>query len=64
LQHFEISFDGKNQRKIVIFGHFEMSPAPGHGYRKFKIGHAVTKAMVQSTFVPSLISIEVFSTVL
>jgi hypothetical protein len=25
LQHFEISFDGKHQRKIVIFGNFEIS---------------------------------------
>jgi hypothetical protein len=57
LQHFEINFDGKNQRKIVIFGNFEMSPRC-HGNKKFKPGHVVTKAMVQSTFVPSLISIE------
>jgi hypothetical protein len=57
LQHFEINFDGKNQRKIVIFGKFEMSPRC-HGNRKFKSGHVVTKAMVQSTFMPSLISIE------
>jgi hypothetical protein len=57
LQHFEINFDGKNQRKIVIFGNFEMSPC-FHGNRKFKPEHVVTKAMVQSTFVPSLISIE------
>jgi hypothetical protein len=53
LQHFEINFDGKNQRKLVIFGNFEMSPRC-HGNRKFKPGHVVTKAMVQ----PSLISIE------
>jgi hypothetical protein len=26
LQHFEISFDGKKQCKIVIFGNFETSP--------------------------------------
>jgi hypothetical protein len=57
LQHFEINFDGKNQRKIVIFGNFEMSPHC-HGNRKFKPEHVVTKAMVQSTFVPSLIIIE------
>jgi hypothetical protein len=57
LQHFEINFDGKNQRKILIFGNFEMSPRC-HGNRKLKSGHVVTKAMVQSTFVPSLISIE------
>jgi hypothetical protein len=57
LQHFEINFDGKHQRKIVIFGNFEMSPRC-HGNRKFKPEHVVTKAMVQSTFVPSLISIE------
>jgi hypothetical protein len=47
----------KNQRKIVIFGNFEMSPQC-HGNRKFKPEHVVAKAMVQSTFVPSLISIE------
>jgi hypothetical protein len=57
LQHFEINFDGKNQRKIVIFDNFEMPPRC-HGNRKFKPEHAVAKAMVQSTFVPSLISIE------
>jgi hypothetical protein len=56
-QHFEINFDGKNQGKIVIFGNFEMSPSC-HGNRKFQPEHVVTKAMVQSTFVPSLISIE------
>jgi hypothetical protein len=49
----------KNQRKIVSFGHFEMSPRC-HGKRKVKTEHVVTKAMVQSTFVPSLISIEAF----
>jgi hypothetical protein len=43
----------------VIFGNFEMSPRY-HGNRKFKTEHGVTKAMVQSTFVPSLISIEAF----
>jgi hypothetical protein len=47
----------KNQRKIVIFGKFEMS-SHCHGKRKFKTEHVATKAMVQSTFVPSLISIE------
>jgi hypothetical protein len=57
LQDFESNFDGKNQRKIVIFGNFEMSPRC-HGNRKFKPGHVVSKAIVQSTFVPSLISIE------
>jgi hypothetical protein len=57
LQHFKIIFDGKNQRKIVIFGNFEMSPRC-HGNRKFKPEKVVTKAMIQSTFVPSLISIE------
>jgi hypothetical protein len=51
MQHFEISFVGKNQRKIVIFGNFEMSPH-SNGNRKFKTEHAVTKAMVQPTFVP------------
>jgi hypothetical protein len=59
LQHFEINFDGKNRGKIVIFGNFEMSPLC-NGYRKFKTEHVVTKAMVQSTFVPSLIGIEAF----
>jgi hypothetical protein len=53
LQHFEINYDGKNQRKIVIFGNFEMSPRC-HGNRKFMPEHVVARAMVQSTFVPSL----------
>jgi hypothetical protein len=57
LQHFEIKFDGKNQGQKVIFGNFEMSPRC-HGNRKFKPEHVVSKAMVQSTFVPRLISIE------
>jgi hypothetical protein len=57
LQHFEINFGGKNQRKIVIFGNFEMSPRC-HGNRKFKPEHVIARAMVQSTFVPSLISVE------
>jgi hypothetical protein len=57
LQHFEFNFDGKNQRKIVISGNFEMS-LRCHGNRKFKPEHVVAKAMVQSTFGPSLISIE------
>jgi hypothetical protein len=57
LQHFEINFDGKHQRKIVIFGNFEMSPRC-HGNRKFEPDHVVARAMVQSTFVPSLISVE------
>jgi hypothetical protein len=55
LQHFEINFDGKNQRKIVIYSNFEMFPRC-HGNRKFKPEHVVTKAMVQSTFVLSLFS--------
>jgi hypothetical protein len=59
LQHFEINFDGKSRGKIVIFGNFEMPPRC-HGNRKFKTEHVVTKAMVQSTFVPSLISIDAF----
>jgi hypothetical protein len=46
----------KNQLKIVIFGNFEMSPRC-QGNRKFKTEHVVTKAMFQSAFVPSLISI-------
>jgi hypothetical protein len=29
-----------------------------HGNRKFKPEHVVVRAMVQSTFVPSLISVE------
>jgi hypothetical protein len=57
LQHFEINFDGENQRKIVIFGKIEMSPHC-HGNRKFKPGHVVTQAIVQSTFESSLMSIE------
>jgi hypothetical protein len=62
-QHFEINFDGKNQRKIVIFGNFDMSPSC-HGNKKFKTEHVVTKAMVQSIFAPSLISIEEYLIVL
>jgi hypothetical protein len=58
LQHFGINFfDGKNQRKIMIFGHFELSPRC-HGNMIFKTEHVVTKVMVQSTSVPSWISIE------
>jgi hypothetical protein len=57
MQHFEINCDGKNQRKIVIFGNFEMFPRC-HGNRKFKPEHVVAKALVKSTFVSSLISIE------
>jgi hypothetical protein len=57
LQHFEINFDGKNQRKIVIFGNLEMSPRC-HGNRKFKPEHVVSRAMFRSTFVQSLISVE------
>jgi hypothetical protein len=38
------------------FWHFPLC----HGNKKIKIEHAVTKAMVQSTSVPSLISIESF----
>jgi hypothetical protein len=57
LQNSEVNFDGKNQRKILILGNFEMSPRC-HGDRKFKPEHVVAKAMVQSTLVPSLISIE------
>jgi hypothetical protein len=61
LQYLKLKFDGKNQLKIVIFGNFEMS-SRCHGNRKFKPGHVLTKAMGQSTFVPSLISIKaVFS---
>jgi hypothetical protein len=41
----------------VIFGNFEMSPCC-HGNRKFKPEHVVARAMVQLTFVPSLISVE------
>jgi hypothetical protein len=47
----------KKQRRIVTLGNFEMSPSC-HGNRKFKTEHVVTKTMVQSTFVPSLISIQ------
>jgi hypothetical protein len=49
----------KKQCKMVIFGNFETSPRC-HGNRKFTIEHAVTEAMVKSTFVPNLISIEAF----
>jgi hypothetical protein len=59
LLHLEISFDGKKQRKIEIFGNFETSPRC-HGNWKFKIEHAIPQAMAQPTFVPSLISIEAF----
>jgi hypothetical protein len=47
----------KNQRKILIFDNFEMSPRC-HVNRKFKPEHVVAQTIVQSTFVPSLISIE------
>jgi hypothetical protein len=57
LQHFEINFDGKNQRKKVIFGNFEMSTRC-NGNRKFNPEHVVAKAMVQLTLMPSLISLE------
>jgi hypothetical protein len=63
LQQFEINFDGKNQSKIVNFGNFEMSPRC-RGNRKFKPEHVVSRAMIQSTFVPSLISVEVVFIVL
>jgi hypothetical protein len=53
----EVNFDGKNQRKIMIFGNFEMS-SRCHGNRKFKTEHVVTNAMVQLTSLPSLICIE------
>jgi hypothetical protein len=41
------------------FRDVETSPR-NHGKRKFKIDHAVTEAMVHSTFVPSCISIDAF----
>jgi hypothetical protein len=63
LQHFENSFDGKRQCKIVIFRNFETSPRC-HSNRKFKIEHVLTEVMVQSTYVPSFISIEAFFIVL
>jgi hypothetical protein len=59
LQHFEISFDGENLRKIG-FGNFETSPVTLVTYY-FKIEHAISKAMVHSTCVPILVSIEAFS---
>jgi hypothetical protein len=61
MQHFEISFEEKKQQqcKIVIFGNFETF-LRCRGNRKFKIEHAVTEAMVQSTFLPNFISIEAF----
>jgi hypothetical protein len=57
LQHFKINFDGKNQRKIIIFGNFEMSPR-SHGNRNFKPEQIVVRGKVQLKFVPSLISVE------
>jgi hypothetical protein len=57
LQHFEINFDGKKLTQNSEFGNFEMSPRC-HGNRKFKPEHVVAGAMVQSIFVPSLISVE------
>jgi hypothetical protein len=57
MHHFEINFDGKIHRKIVIFSNFEMS-LRCHGNSKIKTEHVVTKAMVQSTVVPRLICIE------
>jgi hypothetical protein len=59
LLHLEVSFYGKKQRKIEIFGNFETSPRC-HGNFKFKIEHAIPQAMVQSTYVSSFISIEAF----
>jgi hypothetical protein len=57
LQHFEIS---KEINANSAFGNFKMSPrCHGTSNRKFKIEHAGTNAMVQSTFLPSLISTEV-----
>jgi hypothetical protein len=38
----------KQQREIAISGNFE-TPFRCHGNRKFKIEHAVTKALVKST---------------
>jgi hypothetical protein len=49
----------KNQRKIVIFGNFEMSRRC-HCSRKLKIEHAVTKDMAKTTFMPGLIGIDAF----
>jgi hypothetical protein len=54
-----MNYDGKNRGKIMIFGNFEMFTFC-HGNRKFMTDHVVTKEMIQSTFVPSLISIEAF----
>jgi hypothetical protein len=54
MQHFEIN---EKQRKIVIFGNFEISPRR-RGSRKFKPDHIVTKAMVQAIFMPNMISIK------
>jgi hypothetical protein len=47
----------------VIFGNFEMSPRC-HGNIKIKPEHVVARAMVQSTFVPNLISVEAVCIVL
>jgi hypothetical protein len=54
LQHFAITFDGKKQCKILIFRSFETFPRC-HGNKKFTIEHAITEAMVQSTFVPTVL---------
>jgi hypothetical protein len=59
LLHLEISFYGKKQRKIKIFGNFKTSPVVIDNW-KLKIEHAFAQALVQPIFVPSLISIEAF----
>jgi hypothetical protein len=63
LQHFDISFDGKKTRKMVIFRNFKTS-SRCHGYSKFTIEHLVTEAMGQLIYVLSFISIEAFFIVL
>jgi hypothetical protein len=60
LQHFQ--FDGTKQGKIVIKAILKC-PLVAMVTGKFKHELASTKAMVQLTFVPRLISIKAFFTV-
>jgi hypothetical protein len=64
LQHFEISFDGKKQCKIVIFAILRRSPVAMVTGNLRLSENVVTEVMVQSTYVPSFISIEAFFIVL
>jgi hypothetical protein len=55
----KISFDGKNQCKIVTYDNLRCPlNAMVTGNLRFNIEQAVTKAMVQLTFVPSFISMK------